>query len=220
MTSSISVNSKSTLNSLGERALRLVVIGASWGGLQVISSILRQLPADFSLPILIAQHRFRHRRGEAFLAQTLGAECKLKVIEPDDKEHIHAGCVYIAPRDYHLLVESEGVLSLSSDELVNFSRPAIDPLFESAADVYRKELLGIILTGANSDGAKGLQAVKEHGGMALVQDPASAEARAMPEAAIRMTSVDAVLELDQIADVLKLLDKHRKSHNSVLPYAG
>lgn len=220
MTFSISIESNSALDALGERSIRLIVMGASWGGLQVISSILRQLPADFSFPILIAQHRFRHRRGEAYLAQALGSECKLNVVEPDDKERMRGGCVYVAPRDYHLLVESEGILSLSSDEPVHFSRPAIDPLFESAADVYRKELLGIILTGANSDGAQGLHAVKAHGGMAVVQDPTHAEARAMPEAAIRNAAVDAVLELDQIAALLKRLDQHRKSPRSAPPYAG
>lgn len=220
MNSLTSSNSKNIVNALAGRSIRLVVMGASWGGLQVISSILRQLPADFSLPILIAQHRFRHRRGEAFLAQTLATDCQLMVIEPDDKERMRAGCVYIAPRDYHLLVECDGVLSLSSDEPVNFSRPAIDPLFESAADVYRKELLGIILTGANSDGARGLRSIKTHGGLALVQEPTSAEAKAMPEAAIQMTAVDAVLEINQIAELLKRLDQHRKSRHSELPSAS
>ncbi len=208
----LSKSDKQTVNdlaSLTARHYKLVVIGASWGGLNAISKILKQLPANFSLSILIAQHRYRHRRGEEYLVQTLGAESKLRVIEPDDKEAIQASTVYIAPSNYHLLVEQQGILALSSDELINFSRPAIDPLFESAADAYRHQTIGIILTGANSDGAKGLYAIKKQGGLAIVQNPASAEAVNMPTAAIKMTAVDAILELDQIAAVLIEIDKNQ-----------
>lgn len=194
--------------SLTSRHYKLVVIGASWGGLSAISRILKRLPANFSLPIVIAQHRYRHRRGEEYLAQTLGTECKLDVVEPDDKEVLQASTVYVAPSNYHLLVEQQGILALSSDELIHFSRPAIDPLFESAADAYHHQLIGIILTGANSDGAKGICAIKKQGGLTLVQNPASAEAANMPEAAIKMVAVDAVLELEQIADLLVTINQN------------
>jgi two-component system chemotaxis response regulator CheB len=197
------------LVSLSARHYKLVVIGASWGGLSAISKILKQLPANFSLPILIAQHRYRHRRGEEYLVQALGGECKLKVIEPDDKEVMQTSTVYVAPSNYHLLVEQQGILALSSDELIHFSRPALDPLFESAADAYQHQVIGIILTGANSDGAKGLYAIKKQGGLTIVQNPASAEAVNMPEAAIKMTEVDAILELEQIADLLVTIDKNQ-----------
>jgi two-component system chemotaxis response regulator CheB len=155
-----------------------VVIGTSAGGVEALSVILPALPATFRLPVR----------------------------EADDKEPIEAGTVYFAPPDYHLLIEKDGTVALSNDGLVNFSRPSIDVLFESAAEVYGARLLGVILTGANSDGADGLAAVRGAGGFAVVQDPAEAQAAVMTEAALARTAVDYVLPLHEIAALLQRID--------------
>ncbi|MBL4607929.1 MAG: chemotaxis protein CheB, partial [Pseudomonadales bacterium] len=138
----------------------LVVIGASWGGLEALTTVLSSLPKNYPLPILVVQHRQRNQIDTEMLVNVMNKRCKLNVLEPDDKEPIEAGNLYIAPSDYHMFVEHKGEIALSSDELVNYSRPSIDLLFESAADCYQSGVLGIILTGANSDGASGLQTIK------------------------------------------------------------
>ena len=143
----------------------------------------------------------------SWLACALGLMCALPVQEAQDKEHIKPGHVYFAPADYHLLVDTGPSLALSIDEPVNFSRPSIDVLFESAADIYRERLLGIVLTGASQDGAAGLAAIHRLGGRTVVQDPASALVPLMPESARRRSPVDFVLPLEQIADLLQAL-KH------------
>ena len=176
------------------------MIGASAGGLVALQTVLSRLPADFPWPILVAQHL----SPDSFSAapELLAEDSNLAVREAADKEPIRSGVVYLAPPNYHLLVESDHVLSLSVEEKVNFARPSIDVLFESASHVYGASLVGVILTGANKDGADGLSRIKQAGGVAIVQDPATAEADAMPRAAIAATQVDEILPLVDIGPFL------------------
>lgn len=178
-----------------------IVIGSSAGALEALSSILPALPAGFTLPVIGVVHLPSDRR--SILAELLQRKCRVPVREAEDKEPIEVGTVYLAPPDYHLLVETDKSLSLSSDEPVLFSRPSIDVLFESAADAYGCGLTGIVLTGANQDGAKGLRAVVAAGGAAIVQNPRGAFAAAMPEAAIEMCPSAQILSLDAIAHYLQ-----------------
>jgi len=163
-------------------AERLVVFGASWGGLHALSAIVRELPADLPAAVAIVQHRSKDSGG--LLAELLREETRLPVVEVEDKEPIRRGRIYVAPPDYHLLVD-DGVFSLSVDAAVRYSRPSIDVTMASAADAYGERTLAVVLTGANDDGARGARYVVDRGGQALVQDPASAEVRTMPEAAAR-----------------------------------
>src|SRR5205085_4773963 len=161
--------------------------------------ILAALPEDFPIPIAVVQHRFR--RSAEGLPQFLRKNSKLKVVDVDDKQWIKPGTVYMAPADYHLLVE-KGEFNLSIDEKVAYSRPSVDVLFESAAQAYGDKLVGVILTGANDDGARGAAAIKRSGGFVIVQDPLTAEAPSMPQAAIAKARVDRVLPLDRIGPFL------------------
>jgi two-component system chemotaxis response regulator CheB len=179
-----------------------VAIGASAGAIQALLHILPALPGNFALPVLVVVHVPPGRRSE--LTALFAAKCALRVLEGEDKEPVAPGTVVFAPPDYHMLVEASGTIALSRDEPVFFSRPSIDVLFESAADAYGRGLVGVVLTGANEDGARGLAAVGEAGGMTLVQDPATAYARAMPQAAIAACKSAQVLSLDGI--VAALLD--------------
>jgi len=174
----------------------LIVIGASWGGLQAVGRVLSDLPADVEVPIVVAQHRHPDSL-EGTLAQLLQAQIGRPVLDVEDKLRIEPRHVYVAPPDYHVLIEPTS-FALSVDERVRFARPSIDVLFESAADAYGAGVIGIILTGANDDGARGLARIKRQGGVALVQDPAEAARRAMPDAAIAATVADAILPLDEI----------------------
>jgi two-component system, chemotaxis family, protein-glutamate methylesterase/glutaminase len=174
----------------------LIVIGTSWGGLDAVTRLLDALHDDVQQPIVVAQHRSAN--GEpGGLAHLLGHHTRRLVSDPDDKTPLEPSHVYVAPADYHVLVEDRH-LSLSTEGPVQFARPSIDVLFESAADAYAERAVGIILTGANSDGAQGLAYVKERGGVAIVQDPATSERRTMPDAAIAATHADAVLTLEEI----------------------
>jgi two-component system, chemotaxis family, protein-glutamate methylesterase/glutaminase len=174
----------------------LVVIGASWGGLDALGRVLAGFPEDIDLPIVVAQHRHRGSLQET-LSGLLSSHIGRPVADVDDKLPIERGHVYLAPPDYHLLVE-RGWFALSVDERVQFARPSIDVLFQSAAEAYGAGVIGIVLTGSNEDGAAGLARIKERGGIAIVQDPAGATRRAMPDAAIAATVADAVLPLDEI----------------------
>jgi two-component system chemotaxis response regulator CheB len=174
----------------------LVVIGASWGGLNAVGRVLAGVPDEVDLPIVVAQHRHPDSL-DTTLRGLLGGAIGRPVVDVEDKQPIEAGHVYLAPPDYHLLVE-RGSFALSVDERVQFARPSVDVLFESAADVYGVGVIGVILTGANQDGAAGLAEIKRRGGVAIVQDPAGAARRGMPEAAIAATVADAVLPLDEI----------------------
>lgn len=177
----------------------LIVVGCSLGGMHALQVILSALPPSFCVPIVVAQHR--HKASNEGLPAYFRRRTGLKVVDADDKQWIKPGHVYLAPADYHLLV-AKGELNLSVDDAVRFSRPSIDVLFESAADAYGKRLLGIVLTGSNADGALGATRIKGRGGKVVVQDPATAEAPAMPQATIDAVRVDQILPLDQIASFL------------------
>jgi two-component system chemotaxis response regulator CheB len=182
------------------RRAEIVAIGASLGGLDALSKLLGELPKSFACPIVLVQHR--RPDTEARLAELLGARCALRVSEPDDKEPLEPGHVYVAPASYHLLVEV-GSLALSTDPPVLFARPSIDVLFESVADAYGETAIGVVLTCSNEDGATGARAIKIAGGRVLVQDPRTAEASVGPRAAIAATTVDGVLDLPEIAARLR-----------------
>lgn len=174
----------------------LVVIGTSWGGLDALSRLLDGLRDDVHQPIVVAQHRSPGSEDLA-LGRLLQHHTRRVVIDPDDKTPLERDHVYLGPPDYHVLVEA-GRLALSTDAPVQFARPSIDVLFESAADAYGERAIGIVLTGANTDGADGLARIKDRGGVAIVQDPATSEKRTMPDAAIAATAADAILPLDEI----------------------
>lgn len=176
-------------------APQLVVVGTSAGGLRALELVLRGLPGDFPLPIVAVQHRAKEST-EAY-ADVVGASAALPVREVEDGERLEPKCVYLAPPDYHVLVEP-GRLVLSIDDAVSFSRPSIDVLFESAADAYGAGVLGILLTGANADGARGLRRIEQAGGVAIVQDPRTAESPEMPAAGISLVPKSHVLSLGEI----------------------
>lgn len=175
----------------------VVCIGASWGGLDALREVLRGLPGDFGAPICVVQHR-----GEADsvtrMVEVLGRVTPLMVCEPEDKQPLEAGTVYIAPAGYHLLVNADHV-ALSIEDRVRWSRPSVDVLFESAASARGCHVTAVVLTGANDDGARGARAVHAAGGTVLVQDPSTAERPEMPAATIAMVDVDAVIPLSDIA---------------------
>lgn len=180
-----------------------IVIGVSAGGMNALGTILSCLPIDFALPIIIVQHMDPESRD--YLPDHLDRKCNISVKEAEEKERIVKGVAYIAPPNYHLLLEEDRTFSLSADELVNYSRPSIDVMFESAADVYGRRLVGVVLTGANADGSEGLKKIKRAGGLAIVQDPTTAHVDIMPKAAIAASKVDHVLALEEIADLFKKL---------------
>lgn len=190
------------------RTIRAIVMGVSAGGLHALQQILPHLPADFSLPVMVVQHRAAV--GHGFLVDYLNGKCAIAVKEASINEPLHAGCVYLAPADYHLLVENAETLALSIDPPVHYARPAIDVLFESAADIFRENLIAVVLTGANSDGSHGAMRVKELGGVVIVQDPATAEVATMPAATLRAVSVDHILPLEEIGPYLAGL--HGSTH--------
>jgi two-component system chemotaxis response regulator CheB len=181
----------------------LVVIGASWGGLDALRSLLGALPGDLDATIAVAQHRAPESHPTAF-RDLLGAVTLLEVSEAHDKQPLQRGTVFLAPPDYHLLVEGAH-FSLSTEAAVSFSRPSVDVLFESAAEAARDRCVGVVLTGANDDGARGLARVHELGGAAIVQDPASAERYEMPRAAVRAVPDAHVLPLEEIPGLLTAL---------------
>lgn len=183
-----------------------VVMGGSAGSLEALSLILPQLPADFPLPILVVVHLPPDRK--SVLAEVLQLKCALAVREAEEKEPILPGTVYFAPPDYHLLVEPDHRIALSADEPQLFSRPSIDVLFESAADVYGAGLLGVVLSGANQDGARGLQDILEAGGRALVQAPEEAQCPAMPKAALGAAPDVRALPTGRIAAALQEFAQH------------
>ena len=175
----------------------LIAIGASWGGLNAVSTLLRALEADAGAAVAVAQHRAPE--SPEGLAGLLQEQTQLVVREAEDKDPIEPGHVYLAPPDYHLLVERGGTLALSTDDRVQYARPSIDVLFESAAEAYRERCIGVVLTGLNEDGAEGLARIKELGGVAIVQDPRTAERGEMPAAAIAATNADVILPLEEIS---------------------
>jgi len=183
--------------------LEAVVVGASAGGVDALMTILPALPARMRVAVVLVLHL--PRQHPSSLVEIFAPRCAVPVREAEDKMPLDAGVVYVAPPDYHLLIDEGPVLALSADELVNYSRPSIDVLFESAADFFGDRVGGIVLTGANSDGAAGLAAVRRAGGIAIVQDPTTAFASAMPTAALGRGAVDFTLPLAGIAALLRTL---------------
>jgi two-component system chemotaxis response regulator CheB len=196
---------------MSETRPQAVVIGTSAGALAALSGLLPVLPADYPLPILIVVHIRPDR--DCVIPQLFQSKCAIPVREAQDKEAITPGTVYFAPPDYHLLVEQDHSLSLSSDEPLYFSRPAIDVLFETAADAYGEALVGIVLTGANQDGATGLRAIADAGGTAIVQNPLGAYATAMPEAAIEACRQAKIMTIEDISAFLLELGRGDPGRN-------
>lgn len=182
-----------------------IVIGASAGGLYVMIRILQDLPAGYTVPMIVVQHRSKDERG--LLEEVLQQKCKIGIKQADEKELIQPGTVYFAPPDYHLLVERNGTFSLSFDAPVNYSRPSIDVLFETAADVFKDGLLGIILTGANKDGAYGIKKISLAGGITIAQQPETADYPDMPRAAISTGFVQHILTPGEIGEFLLTVEK-------------
>ena len=178
----------------------VVAVGASWGGLDALRTVLAGLPGDLGAAVIVAQHRSADSHPTMF-RDLLGAVTRLKVCEADDKDELHAGTVYVAAPDYHLLVEDH-CLTLSVDERVQFARPSVDVLLASAAESYRERCVGVVLTGANEDGAQGLARVAELGGVAIVQDPATAARAEMPRAALAAVPDARVATLEEIGPLL------------------
>jgi two-component system, chemotaxis family, protein-glutamate methylesterase/glutaminase len=180
-----------------------IVIGASAGGVEAVSTLLDALPASFGAAVALVIHV--PPANDNLLARVLAPHCALPLREAADKDPVEPGTVYVAPPGYHLLIEPEKTFALSLDAPVHFSRPSIDVLFESAAHAYRERLLGIVLTGANADGAEGLRIVRELGGAAWVQQPASAYRQAMPAAAIARAGADRIATVAELAQALGAL---------------
>ena len=185
-----------------ELAYEIVVIGTSWGGLAALRTIVGGLAAEFEIPVAIVQHR--HKDSDALLARFLQEHTQLHVCEIEDKQPISSGRVYVAPANYHLLVE-QGHFALSTEAPVRYSRPSIDVAMTSAAHAYGHRAVGIVLTGANADGAVGLRSIADSGGLAVIQDPASAEMDMMPVAALQAVPTARVFALDRIAAFLGAL---------------
>jgi len=186
-----------------------VVIGVSAGGIAALERIFSTLDATFSLPIMVVQHIAPS--GESHLASHFSSCCSLPVREAMDKEPVTPGKIYLAPANYHLLIEQHGAMALSTEDKVNYSRPSIDVLFTTAAETYGKALVAIVLTGANHDGAAGLATVARMGGLTIVQEPATAHVDVMPKAALAAARVDHVLPLDQIGEFLNTVGSNTKS---------
>lgn len=203
------------MNDLLRTNLRAVVVGVSAGGLEALSVLIPSLPGFFPLPVIVVQH---HGQGDDdFLAEYLARLSDLPVRVPADKEPIRPGAVYIAPAGYHLLVEDGGTFSLSLDPPVNYCRPSIDVLFESAAEAYGAGVLGVILTGANADGSRGLKCIKDRGGLAIVQDPDTARSPCMPKEALLATAVDRVLPVAEIGPFLAQSSAGRPTNDTSIP---
>jgi len=182
-----------------------IVIGTSSGGMNALKFLFSALPVDFNIPIIIVQHI--SPRSDNQWIKLLNNNSKLYLKEADEKEKIEHGKVYIAPPNYHLMIERNKTFSLTIDERVNYSRPSIDVLFESAAEVYKNKLIGVILTGSNNDGTKGIKRIKEYGGLTIAQDPETAESAYMPASAIAAIQPDYILALENIIELLIKLDK-------------
>jgi two-component system, chemotaxis family, protein-glutamate methylesterase/glutaminase len=188
------------------KPLQAVVIGGSAGSWAALDQILPALPANYPMAIIVVLHFHPHQAGT--LATLKQNACLLKIQEAQEKEPIQPGVIYIAPPNYHLLIEDDHTFSLSIDPKVNFTRPSIDVLFESAAHAYGRSLVGVILSGSNHDGAHGAQVIHMNGGIVIVQTPSSAEATAMPLATLKGTETEAVLSPGEIGFYLADLGTH------------
>ena len=184
---------------------KAVVNGGSAGSFQGVVKILAQLPKGFPLPIIMCLHRLKHVRNG--FVEALSIKSVNQVTEPNDKENIKKGSVYLAPANYHMSVELGNHFALSTEDMINNSRPAIDITLGSCAFVYKEKLVGILLSGANKDGALGMKQIHDRSGLTIVQEPSECMIDTMPRAALAATSIDHVLRIDQIVDFLKELDK-------------
>lgn len=183
----------------------IIVVGTSWGGLAAVRTILGALPADFDIPTVVVQHR--HRNSDSMLGRYIARHTHLQVCDIEDKTPVEPRRLYVAPPDYHTLVE-QGFLSLSTEAPVRYSRPSIDVMLTSAAAAYGHRTVGVILTGANADGASGLRRVADVGGLTIVQDPATAEVPSMPEAALEAVPQARVFPLERIGEYLASLPSY------------
>jgi two-component system chemotaxis response regulator CheB len=179
---------------------KALIIGGSAGSFQIVTRILNSLDSTFPLPVLLCLHRLKHVRSG--FVEALSLKSNIPISEPFDKDQLKPGCAYLAPANYHMFIELANRISLSADEPVNHSRPSIDLSFITAANAYREKLIGIILSGANRDGALGLKKVGDNGGVTIVQDPTESEVKTMPESALQHTKVDYVYSCDQIIKFL------------------
>ena len=177
-----------------------IVMGVSSGGMSAMKVMFSLLPKSFRTPIIIVQHI--GPRSDNLWIKFLNDTTNLCIKEADEKEKIEQGNVYIAPPNYHLLVEKNKTFSLTISERVNFARPSIDVLFESAAEAYKAKLIGIVLTGSNNDGTNGIKRIQEYGGLTIVQDPETAESPYMPASAIAAIQPDHILPLEKITELL------------------
>ncbi len=182
---------------------KAVIIGGSAGSFQVVTKILSSLPTDFPMPVLLCLHRLKHVRSG--FVEALSIKSSIPVIEPFDKEQLKPGKAYLAPANYHMFLELANRIALSTEEPVNHSRPSIDLSFITAAHAYRNKIVGIILSGANRDGAYGIKKLHELGGTTIVQDPDECEVKTMTEASLKLTEVNYVFKTDQIIDFLQKL---------------
>ena len=184
---------------------KAVVIGGSAGSFQGVVKILAQLPKGFPLPIIMCLHRLKHVRNG--FVEALSIKSIAQVTEPNDKENIKKGGVYLAPANYHMSIELGHYFALSTEEMINNSRPAIDITLGTSAFVFKEKLIGILLSGANRDGALGMKNIKDKGGLTIVQEPSECMIDTMPKAAQAVTKIDHVMRIDQIIDFFKELDK-------------
>lgn len=199
----MAVSTPEQVDLAASRRIDAVVIGASAGGFEALLAVLAGLPASYPLPITAVLHLPDNH--ESKLPELFGYRLELQVREARDKEPLEPGVLYFAPSGYHLSIEADRRFSFSCEDRVCFARPSIDVLFASAADAYRQHLAGVLLTGANFDGAAGLSGIRLAGGLAIVQDPASAEVSTMPEAAIKRMTPDLILPLAEINSLLRKL---------------
>lgn len=198
------MNSRFNLNN----SYKAVVIGGSAGSFQGITKILSQLPKTFPLPIIMCLHRLKHVRNG--FVEALSIKSVFPVTEPYDKEQIKKGGVYLAPSNYHMSIELGNYFAMSTEEMVNNSRPAIDITLGTAAYVFREKLIGILLSGANRDGGLGMKYIKDRGGLTIVQEPTECMIDTMPKAALSLTKIDHVLKVDEIVSLMKEIDKQYK----------
>jgi two-component system chemotaxis response regulator CheB len=182
---------------------KAVIIGGSAGSFQIVAGILNSLPKNFDLPVFLCLHRLKHVRSG--FVEALSLKSNIPVVEPYDKEQIKPGRAYLAPANYHMFIEMGHRFALSTEEPVHHSRPSIDLSFMSAAQAYRNKLVGIILSGANKDGAYGIKKIAEFGGLTIVQDPATCEVRTMTEASLQLTQANYVFSPDKIYNFLSKL---------------
>lgn len=183
-----------------DKKYKAVIIGGSAGSFQVVTKILSALSIYFPLPMLLCFHRLKHVRSG--FVEALSLKSKIPVVEPFDKEQLKPGKAYLAPANYHMYVELANRIALSTEDTVNHSRPSIDLSFITAANAYRDKLIGIILSGANKDGAFGLKKVHDNGGMTIIQDPEDCEVKTMTQSALQLTKVDFVYTTNQIINLL------------------